>query len=581
MAKGMYTAEENVRMLIALLKKYNIKRVIASPGTKNISFIGSIQYDDFFEIYSVSDERSAAYMACGMAAETKEPVCLSCTGATASRNYIPGLTEAYYRKLPVIAITSCGSQNAIGQNVEQVIDRRNQLNDMVCFSTHLPPIDNDDDRWGCEININKALIAARRHGGGPVHINLESTTGRKFTESELPDTRKIDYYTYTDLGALPKVSEGKVAIYIGNHEEMSGELQDSITRFCAKYNAVVLCGRTSNYFGKYRILPSLVIKQDSYKSEVADIDLLIHIGNVSGDQFRLKPKKVWRVNPDGEIRDTYKKLSAVFELDEKCFFDSYVKAAEGRADQDDYYQKWAAEVARFESNLPELPFSNIWIAQQTMKRLPDQSVIHMGILNSLRSWDYVDSENPFPGYSNTGGFGIDGGISSAIGGALANPERPHFCFIGDLAFFYDMNSLGNRHVPDNIKILLVNNGRGAEFRKYNHPGSAFGEDADWFMAAGGHFGSQSPDLVKHFAEDLGFEYYTADSKEEYAKTIDAFINSTHKAVFEVFTDYSEDSNAIKMINNLDSNKMSGTKNLAKTILGDKGVKKIKSILHKK
>lgn len=580
MAKGMYTVEENTRMLIALLKKYNIKRVIASPGTKNISFIGSIQYDDFFEIYSVSDERSAAYMACGMAAETHEPVCLSCTGATASRNYIPGLTEAYYRKLPVIAITSCGSQNAIGHNIEQVIDRRSQLNDMVCFSTNLPVINSDDDRWGCEISINKALIATKRHGGGPVHINLQSITGKNFTECTLPDTRKIDYYTYTDLGVLPKIGDGKVAIYIGNHEELSEELQESITKFCAKYNSVVLCGRTSNYFGKYRIVPSLIIKQDSYKSEVADIDLLIHIGNVSGDQFRLRPKTVWRVNPDGEIRDTFKTLKAVFELDEQSFFDNYIRDAVDRTEQDEYYQKWAAELNHFESILPELPFSNIWIAQQTISRLPDQSVIHMGILNSLRSWDYFDSEKTLPGYSNTGGFGIDGGISTTIGGALVNPNKVHFCFIGDLAFFYDMNSLGNRHVPENVKILLVNNGRGAEFRKYNHPGSAFGEDADWFMAAGGHFGSQSPELVKHFAQDLGFEYYSAESKEEYEMNIDAFIQNTHKAVFEVFTDYREDGNAIKMINNLDSNKLAGTKSFTKSLLGDKGVKKIKSILKK-
>ena len=581
MSKGMYTIEENTRMLIALLKKYNIKRVIASPGTKNISFIGSIQYDDFFEIYSVSDERSAAYMACGMAAETKEPVCLSCTGATASRNYIPGLTEAYYRKLPVIAITSGGSQNTIGHNIEQVIDRRNQLNDMVCFSTNLPTIDSDDDRWGCEISINKALIATKRHGGGPVHINLESTTGRKFTERELPDTRKIDYYTYTDLNALPGISEGKVAVYVGNHEEMSEELQDSITQFCAKYNAVVLCGRTGNYFGKYRVLPTLVLKQESYKSDVTDIDLMIHIGNVSGDQFRLRPKKIWRVNPDGEIRDTYRKLSAVFELDELSFFNSYVKAAEGKAEQSDYYQKWVEEVNHLEANLPELPFSNIWVAQHTMSRLPDQSVLHMGILNSLRSWNCFDSEKPFPGYSNTGGFGIDGGISTTIGGALVNPGKTHFCFIGDLAFFYDMNSLGNRHVPENVKILLVNNGRGAEFRKYNHPGSAFGDDADWFIAAGGHFGNQSPELVKHFAEDLGFEYYSAESKEEFEKSVDGFIKTPHKAVFEVFTDYSEESNAIKMLYNLDSNVRPGMKDLAKNVLGDKGVKKIKSIFHKK
>ena len=106
MNKKYYTSERNVQIVIALLKAHGIKRVIASPGTTNMTFIGSIQNDSWFEIYSSVDERSAAYLACGLAAETGEPVVISCTGATASRNYMPGLTEAYYRKLPVLAITS-------------------------------------------------------------------------------------------------------------------------------------------------------------------------------------------------------------------------------------------------------------------------------------------------------------------------------------------------------------------------------------------------------------------------------------------------------------------------------------------
>ena len=100
MEKKYYTVERNVQIVIALLKANGIKRVIASPGKTNMTFVGSIQQDPFFEIYSSVDERSAAYLACGMAAETGEPVVLSCTGATASRNYMPGLTEAYYRRDP-------------------------------------------------------------------------------------------------------------------------------------------------------------------------------------------------------------------------------------------------------------------------------------------------------------------------------------------------------------------------------------------------------------------------------------------------------------------------------------------------
>ena len=101
-----YTERKNILILIALLKGHGIKKIVISPGTTNMMFVASVQQDSWFEIISAADERSAAYIACGLAHESGEPVVLSCTGATASRNYLPGLTEAYYRKLPVLAVTS-------------------------------------------------------------------------------------------------------------------------------------------------------------------------------------------------------------------------------------------------------------------------------------------------------------------------------------------------------------------------------------------------------------------------------------------------------------------------------------------
>ena len=81
-----YSSERSVQLLISLLKQHGIKKIVASPGTTNLSFVASLQQDEWFEVYSSVDERSAAYLACGMAEESGEPVVLSCTGATASRN---------------------------------------------------------------------------------------------------------------------------------------------------------------------------------------------------------------------------------------------------------------------------------------------------------------------------------------------------------------------------------------------------------------------------------------------------------------------------------------------------------------
>ena len=141
-----YTDEINTLVLVSLLKEHNIRKIIASPGTTNISFVGSVQFDPYFEVYSAVDERAAAFMACGLAEESGEPVVLTCTGATASRNYIPGLTEAYYRHLPVLAVTSTQHTGRVGNYVAQVIDRSEQFPDMVKKSIQLPTVYSEEDK---------------------------------------------------------------------------------------------------------------------------------------------------------------------------------------------------------------------------------------------------------------------------------------------------------------------------------------------------------------------------------------------------------------------------------------------------
>ena len=160
-----YSAEKNIQYLISLMKQHNIKNVIISPGTTNFTFVGSIQNDSFFNLISCVDERSAAYMACGIASVTMEPVAISCTGATASRNYIPALTEAFYRKLPILAITATRNTAQIGQNIDQVIDRSVIQKDIAVKSIFLPIPHSKEDLWGCQIKINDALLALRRNGG--------------------------------------------------------------------------------------------------------------------------------------------------------------------------------------------------------------------------------------------------------------------------------------------------------------------------------------------------------------------------------------------------------------------------------
>lgn len=579
MTTNYYSKEKNTEILIALLKAHNIHNVIASPGTTNISFVASLQQDAFFKLYSAVDERSAAYMACGLAAETGEPVVLSCTGATASRNYVPGLTEAFYRKLPILAVTSCQHLGRVGQMIPQVIDRSIQMNDLVKLSVQINTVHDKDDEWACNVALNKALLELRHRGCGPVHINLVTTYSRDFSVKTLPSVRVIQRLQLGDN--FPPLLPKRVAIFVGSHSPWSPVLTQLVDEFCEKYDAVVLCDQTSNYRGPFRIMPHVLCGQTNYPTQVNHFETMIHLGQISGSYLSVFPKNVWRVSPDGEVSDAFGKLQYVFEMKEDEFFKAYLARATDSKPRRAFLQEWKQEIECISSNLPEFPFSNIWIAQNTISKLPKDSSLHLGILNSLRSWNFFESPSSIQCFSNTGGFGIDGGLSSLVGSSLANPNKLYFGVVGDLAFFYDINVLGNRHIGSNIRIMLINNGKGTEFRNYNHKAAMFGEAADEYIAAAGHFGQKSCSLVKHFAEDLGFHYLTASNKKDFIKNVEFFLSTTKSEkpiIFEVFTDSKDESKALEMMNTLRSSATGTVKQAAKKILGPNNVYTLKRIL---
>jgi 2-succinyl-5-enolpyruvyl-6-hydroxy-3-cyclohexene-1-carboxylate synthase len=140
--------------------------------------------------------------------------------------------------------------------------------------------------------------------------------------------------------------------------------------------------------------------------------------------------------------------------------------------------------------------------------------------------------------------------------------------------------------------MVINNGKGAEFKIYSHQAYQWGQDSDKYIAAAGHFGNKSINLIKNYAEALGYEYLTADTKEEYLKTMERFITpelTERPMVFEVFTESEKESEAIYIMNHLaemTSMKVKvAVKEIAKDaiegIAGDKGVNTVKKIFGKK
>ncbi len=581
-----YSTNLNVQMLVSLMLEHGIKRVIVSPGSMHASIVPGFQYNGNFEMYSTVDERGAAYMACGMAAESGEPVAIVCTESVASRNYYPAIAEAYYRKLPILAITGVHDYAGRGHLQPQTIDRSESPTDTFNLKVHLPVIKNKADIWESNILINKALLELKRHGGGPVHIDLPRSDENNildFTAKTLCKTRCIRRYTYNDR--LPKLPDGKIAVFVGTHAKFTEAQSKALDAFCAAHNAVAFCGHTSGYKGKYKVMSCLAANQSKVYDIFNNIDVLIHIGEPAADEatfIRLKSaKEVWRVSPDGEIRDTFKKLTNVFEMNEDFFFENY--RVSGCEDKDSYLRECLNVVENLAVPVENLPFSNVYAASCIAGKLPENSIIHLGLSNTIRIWSMFNFPESVCSNSNTGTRGIDGVMSSFLGASFAAKEKLLFCVNGDLSFFYDLNSLGNRDIGNNIRILLVNDGGGGLFK---HSGSEsyiyIGEkDLNPYIAAAGHFGNKSRTLVKGYAESLGFEYLTASNRAEFDSVYERFITpeiTDKPMLFEIFTDSAEERKAIDMMKSIDVPVGTAAKHVAKKLLGQKRVNAIKKVV---
>lgn len=539
----MITAYKHVRILLSLLKQYNIRYFVISPGSRNMSVVKSVEDDPFFTCYSVVDERSAAYFAVGLSLELRSPVVISSTSGQATRNYMPGMTEAFYRKAPILVVTTDYDENLASQHNMQSIRQMGIPSDTAKVSVDIPIIKDANDEHLVTRRINEALDALTRNGGGPAHLNLRINEYWVKGDDTLEPARKITRYIPSDT-EWPTIGPRRVLLVIGAHHPFLESEILSIENFARKHNVAIYVNHISNYNGDKSVHGNIVLQTGGFKHLCPD--LLITIGGLLGDypldgSLRNARVEHWRVCEDGNYLDAYNSLTKVFECPEHYFFSRMAEAVPvepGRG----YFEDWQNELGKI--SIPDdLPLSHALIAKKLSPLVPAKSNLHFAILNSLRNWEVFSIDRSITCYSNVAGFGIDGCLSTFLGQSLASKQLC-FLIIGDLSFFYDMNSIGNRHIKNNVRIVLVNNKGGCEFRMYSHMANQFGDASNRYIGAAGHFGESAEGWVKN----NNFTYLAARTKEGLDQALNILVRASDKPVLlEVCTTMKDDSDALLAI----------------------------------
>lgn len=544
----MYTIQENVRIVLSLLKQYNVRYIVVSPGGTNIPFSQAVQEDPFFTCYSVADERSAMYFAIGLYLQTGEIIATSCTSAQATRNYVPGLTEAFYKHVPILAITTSKLERYQYQDYMQAPDQCSLPKDTVRKTYDLPPVTDDNTRVQVIQSAREAILEVTHRTPAPIQINvrIDDKQQNKFIETQLMPVRKLKRYMAWENWDECVLEGKKILIIIGEHRPFTKSQQEELDIFCNHHNAVVYINNLSNYYGKCAIKANLLVSCGGLT--ILKPDVVISLGGQTGDYslfYSIFNKDIehWRVSEDGAIVDTYNSLSKVFECPEDYFLRRFNCNKEATVEHT-YYEDFMRLNAKLDYNV-EVPFSNLYIAQKIYAKIPHNSIMNFAILNSLRCWNYFPLDKSISGYGNVAAFGIDGCNSMLIGESM-NTNELCILITGDLAFFYDMNSLGIRHIKKNLRIILINNSGGAEFKIMT---SSWKDkiDTDAYISANGHYGN-----AKGWAENCGFKYLSSTTKEEFLNIHDQLLHEDESPILlEVFTKQEDEKAAIKTF--LDSN----------------------------
>lgn len=560
----MYSNLKNIQILVGLLKKYGVRHIVISAGTRHTPLVYSVEHDDYFQTYSIVDERSASFFALGLIEELREPVAICCTSGTAAANYVSAANEAFYQQLPLLLLTADRNHYYMFQQEEQMIPQEGLYSAVCKKVVTLPHVRDEKDFWYCSRICNEALMELNHGENGPVHINFIVENDYpihqgivKFEEEVLPEVRKIERLTLEDAESkwaekAEQLKKSKILIVYGQYGPLKQEEREAIEAFARKYNCMISVDLLSNLRGDYMV-PTFALcralRAQETEALCPDILITMNANTISEIKGKMVPYKNqfahWHVSAKGQVSDPFKCLPDVIECSPQTFFAKF--AALGAEDAaHTYYEQWKTAYERIGQkgslNQEPIAYSSMYATQQYLANIPSGSLLHIANSNSVRLANYFHVAEDVMVYCNRGAHGIDGSMSAFIGQAHIS-GKPSFLVIGDLSFFYDMNALWNQYVGNNVRILVCNNSGGAIFHTFPNTKNVPTLDE--------HIAAEHKTSVRDWVISRGFEYLSANNKAQFDEALPKLMNvkSDKPVLLEVFTDKDIDAQVIQDILN--------------------------------
>ena len=557
----MYSNKENVNILTSLLLEYGVSDAVVCPGSRNAPIVHNLSVCEAIRCRPVTDERSAAFYALGLAIATKRPTVVCVTSGSALLNVMPAVAEAAYQHVPLIVISADRPQQWIDQLDGQTIPQPDALGHFVRKAVQLPESHNDEERWLCRRLVNEAMHLATCRQGAPVHINVPiSEPLFEFATEQLPQLSRFNnikraVFKDASMDMPDAFHEAKRPMIVIGQLAHGTVSHETIRSLSEKY--VVMSEPLSNpsymtiHFDeaiRYIVSDNSSINDDEDDKTAYYPDYVIYVG----DTLVSKPARRFLRNakapsclitPDAaDIHDPLMTLTDIVECDtasinallaslcevpdtdERCQFhdrwQSFLDACAAHADAYAPEYSQMATVKYFEEQLADLDID-------ICVHYANSSAVRLACIYAQH---YV--------WCNRGVNGIEGSLSTAAGFSLATHDMT-VCVIGDLSFFYDQNALWNSNLRGNLRIILLNNRGGGIFRQL--PGLSDSPAADDLVMAS-HENTAQGICTQN---DIG--YLSAKNMDEMQIGVVTLLTreSERPMLLEVFTDSNDDVKALE------------------------------------
>jgi 2-succinyl-5-enolpyruvyl-6-hydroxy-3-cyclohexene-1-carboxylate synthase len=546
--------------LVDILSQMGVEEAVICPGSRNAPLMLALARHPKIHCYSISDERSAGFFGLGLVLASKKPVILCCTSGSAGLNFAPAVVEAFFQELPLLVFTADRPAEWIGQWDGQTIYQKELYGKHVKQFISFPTDSLQKPEYYLNVGMD-AYQQACAEPKGPVHINIPisepfyPSQGESLPVSSLPSLHKnelstLDKGTHVKLIDLSIYFDAKKAqsILITVGQRPFNEIENNYFNQLALIGIPVIGDATANLPAACQCDHDLVLANEELWPTLKP-DLHIHFGKsfVSKriKQFlrREKPNKSFLIHPNPIGRpDPFQSLTDVIPMDSLQFLQECTWPGQ----QTNPWKPLAQKVISIQEKFfNRQNFTELHIYNDLIKQIESVNGAEAHIANSLAiryvNWTAAHFSQTEV-FSNRGTSGIDGCLSTAVG-ASQKTSKIIISILGDVAFHYDKNALWNQYVPNNLRIIVFNNGGGGIFR--NLEGAKELPELNEFMETQQNF------TAKNTCLDAMINYYSARNFEEWNVISEKLFKPSQKgALVEIFTNSIENADELKKYMNL-------------------------------